>query len=170
MNKLILTLISFVISANLFAASECGKMMEEILFLKVIKTTDSLDNSTSGQSSLGKIENLLQSRVKDGELTQNELETFMKNARSLELRDQNFFGEDAIICMDTFSISAVRNFMGLINTMKTQNQSDLFQSLISGSKKQFGDTDVIAKQRVCLLSGKGEKCKIFGGSVLKRCN
>lgn len=166
--------LSLIMINNSFAKT-CNEDLSELIALKITaKQADAVMSAKSvidPSSGLSKLRTHLKERVDAGELKADEVAAFFSVSEKVQKKlNDELYGEDAVKCVETFSTPAVKALMDMVSPLaKAEDPNDVFKRLVKSSQRSFGDNEIRAKKRICLLSGVGEKCQIFGKAVASKC-
>lgn len=169
MKRLLIGLTLSLMNLNAMAQMGCFELASA---LNNPKALDAYIASKNSSKLYEKISEALTDRVKTFEITDaeaNELLSATKNFK--ETSGEDLVGAGILTCYENFSELAFKNVNSLIRAAASSTSTDgAYELLVSKSKTLFGDTDAIAKKRICELSSTNANCQIFSNSIVKKVN
>lgn len=169
MKKLIIGLTISLINLNTYAQMGCFELVSA---LSNPKALDAYITSKNSEKLYEKISEALNDRVKTFEITESEAQEILAATKNYkETNGEDLVGTGILTCYENFSEVAFKNVNLLIRAAASSPSTDkAYEQLVQQSKKIFGDSDAVAKKRICELSSSGANCQIFSSSISSKVN
>lgn len=169
MRALLVGMTLSLLSLNSMANMGCFELVSA---LSNPKALDAYITSKNSAKLYEKIAEALDDRVKTFEITESEASDLLGATKSFKANSgEDLVGAGILTCYENFSEVAFKNVNSLIRAAASSASTEnAFEALVKKSKQIFGDSDEIAKKRICELSQTKANCQIFSASVVKNIN